>query len=64
MGYFDLTIRSLDDIIDRLDKQRSALYQSNHKSEAGDLAEARGKVREVRDGLIAKQHDRDREAAR
>lgn len=60
MGYFDMTIEDLDRAIDRVELIAKRLAGSDHKREAGDLREAKDKIKEVRDGLLCRQHDTDR----
>lgn len=59
-GFWALTIRGLDSVLDGIERHASAMYQSDYKTEAGDLREAAKAVRAVRDGLLARQYDLNR----
>lgn len=60
MGYWDITIENLNRVIDRAEAIATSLSGSKHTREAGDVREAKDKLREVRNDLLSRQHDIDR----
>lgn len=63
-GFWALSIKTLDGILDRLEGQATTFYQSEFKTEAGDLRAAATTIRAVRDGLLVRQYDTNRKKDR
>lgn len=59
-GYWALSIIDLDHIIDRIEGRAELFGEAKYPKEAADLREIAKSVRQVRDGLLARNYDAQR----
>lgn len=63
-GYWTLTIKQLDRVLDQLSAVTQRLGESKHHAEAAQARDGALQVRMLRDGLLARQYDANRRESR